>query len=127
MLQQHPGLYFAPSGKHRYGMFCAEDILEESIIEVCPILILGAADAAFIKEGHLLYEYYFEWSDEQIAIALGYGSLYNHDNHPNAAFDPDYEFEHIVFRAVTDIPAGEEILVDYHEGSPERKLWFEVK
>ena len=108
-------------------MFCTEEILKESIIEMCPLLILADEQAAFIKEGHILYEYYFEWSDSQLAIALGYGSLYNHDSHPNAVFDPDYAFEYIVFRAVTDIPAGEEILVDYHAGSPERKLWFEVQ
>jgi SET domain-containing protein len=127
MHQQHPGLYFAPSGKHRYGMFCSEDILKESIIEICPILLMAGEQAAFIKKGHILYEYYFEWSDDQMAIALGYGSLYNHDTHPNASFDPDYAFEHIVFRAIKDIPAGDEIVVDYHAGSPDEKLWFEVK
>lgn len=127
MLQQHPGLYFAPSGKHRYGMFCSEDILEQSVIEICPILILTGEQGAFIKEGHLLYDYYFEWSENQLAIALGYGSLYNHGMPPNAIFEPDYEMEYIIFRADKDIPAGDEIVVDYHAGSPEIHLWFEVK
>jgi hypothetical protein len=127
MHQQHPGLYFAPSGKHRYGMFCSEDILQESIIEICPIIRIASDQAVFIKKGHILYDYYFEWENDQLAIALGYGSLYNHDIRPNAAFDPDYAFEHIVFRAVMDIPTGAEIVVDYHEGNPDEKLWFEVK
>ncbi len=128
MLQQHPGLYYAPSGKHRYGMFCIEDIIQESIIEICPILILaGAEQTSLIKKGHLLYDYYFEWSHDQMAIALGYGSLYNHDGKPNAVFDPDYQYEYIVFRAIVDIPAGTEILVDYHAGNPKEKVWFDVK
>ena len=127
MLQQHPGLYFAPSEKHRYGMFCTEDIATESIIEICPILIIPPHESASIKKGHILYEYYFEWLDEQIAIAFGYGSLYNHDHSPNAVFDPDYPNEHIIFKAAMEIPAGSEILVDYHAGISKDKLWFVVK
>ncbi len=127
MLQQHPGLYFATSGKHRYGMFCANDIVKDSIIEICPILVIPQEQANGIKLGHILYEYYFEWINGKIAIALGYGSLYNHDNNPNAEFDPDYTNEHIIIKAATEILAGEEILVDYHAGSPEDKLWFDVK
>ncbi len=127
MLQQHPGLYFAPSGKHRIGMYCVEDIQQDSIIEICPILLITQDQVALIKQGHILYEYYFQWIDGQIALALGYGSLYNHSAEPNASFDPDYANEHIVFKAETEILSGTEILVDYHAGIPGSKLWFEAK
>ena len=56
MLQQHPGLYFAPSGKHRYGMFCTEDILADSVIEICPILVIPGEQAREIVRGYILYE-----------------------------------------------------------------------
>ena len=61
MLQQHPGLYFAPSGKHRYGMFCTEDIVSGSVIEICPIIIIPGEQARQIVRGYILYENYFEW------------------------------------------------------------------
>jgi SET domain-containing protein len=126
MLQQHPGLYFAPSGKHRYGMFCTEDISAGSVIEICPIIVLTAKEAIGIDRDHILYQYYFEWKGKRIALALGYGSLYNHAAKPNAFFEPDYEDEQILFKAAEDIPAGTEIVVDYHAGTPDVPLWFEV-
>ena len=127
MLQQHPGLYFAPSGKHRYGMFCTEDIHSGSVIEICPIIVIPGEQAREIVRGYVLYEYYFEWRKNSIAIALGYGSLYNHSDHPNAVFEPDYKNQHIIFKALKEIPAGQEILVDYHAGNPDEKVWFEIR
>lgn len=126
MLQQHPGLYYAPSGKHRYGMYCIEDIAEESLIELCPVILIPAEQTKEIIKGHILYEYYFEWKKKQFAIALGYGSLYNHSGSPNAFFQPDYRSEIIRFIASEFIPAGKEILVDYHAGNPDEKVWFDV-
>jgi len=126
MLQQHPGLYFAPSGKHRYGMYCTEDIQKDSVIEICPIIVIPGEQAREIIRSHVLYEYYFEWKKESIALALGYGSLYNHSSEPNAAFDADYPNQYIIFKALRAIPAGVEILVDYHAGNPDEKVWFEI-
>jgi len=126
MLQQHPGLYFAPSGKHRYGMFCTEDIAAGSVIEICPIIIIPADQAREIVRSHILYEYYFEWKKDSIAVALGYGSLYNHAENPNCEFQPDYKNQYIIFTATRDIPSGTEILVDYHAGNPHEKVWFDV-
>lgn len=65
-------------------MFCTEDILADSVIEICPILIIPGEQAREIVRGYILYEYYFEWKKDSIALALGYGSLYNHAATPNA-------------------------------------------
>ena len=127
MLQQHPGLYFAPSGKHRYGMFSTEDIQKDSVIEICPIRVIPGEQARQIVRGYILYEYYFEWKKDSIALALGNGSLYNHSPSPNAHFEADYKNQYIIFKAAVEIPAGTEILVDYHAGNPDEQVWFEVK
>lgn len=127
MIQQHPGLYYAPSGKHRYGMYCTEDIVRDSVIEICPIIVLPGEQAREIVRGYVLYEYYFEWKKDSIAIALGYGSLYNHSEHPNAIFEPDFKSQFIIFRSLMEIPAGHEIVVDYHAGNPDEKVWFEIR
>jgi len=126
MLQQHPGLYFAPSGKHRLGMYCTEDIASGSLIEICPVIIIPGEQARQIVRGYMLYEYYFEWKKDSIAIALGYGSLYNHSENPNAEFQPAYKDQFIHFTAIRDIPAGTEVLVDYHAGNPDEKVWFDI-
>jgi len=108
-------------------MFCIEEIGKESVIEICPILIIPGQQAREIVSGYVLYEYYFEWKKDSIALALGYGSLYNHSPVPNAFFEADYKNQYIIFRASEDIPAGTEILVDYHAGNPEEKVWFDIK
>ena len=126
MLQQHPGLYYAPSGRHRLGVYCLEEIQAGSVIEICPIILIPPDQAKEIVRGYILYDYYFEWKKEHIALALGYGSLYNHSSTPNAFFEPDYQRQLILFKAAIEIPAGQEILVDYHAGTPEEKVWFEV-
>jgi len=74
----------------------------------------------------LLYEYYYLWGEghDTCAIALGFGSLYNHSTHPNAEFIPDYSDDTIIFTALRDIAAGEEITVDYQAGAVVRALWF---
>lgn len=129
MKTQLPGLYIVPTEAKGRSVFCVRDILEGSIIEICPVIILNAADTEAIhKTG--LHDYYFVWDIEQntSAIALGYGSLYNHSENPNADFDILPETEEISFFALRDIPAGEEITIDYIASKDEGiKLWFEVK
>ena len=51
-----------------------------------------------------------------MAVALGYGSLYNHSYQPNARYD-DVGRLTKVFSALRDIEPGEEITVNYN-GKP---------
>ena len=61
------------------------------------------------------------------AIALGYGSLFNHSDTPNAEFNLDLDAENIHFLATEDIAAGIEITTNYRAGRPDQPLWFDVK
>ena len=75
-----------------------------------------------------LHDYYFlwGWEDNECAIALGYGSLYNHAYDPNARYLVDIDHDAIEIIARRDIPAGEEITVSYN-GDPEDQtpVWFD--
>src|SRR5687767_889523 len=57
-------------------------------IERPPVLVISADEAPIIRDTRLAH-YYFEWGDDckQAAIALGYGSLYNHSYTPNARYE----------------------------------------
>lgn len=125
MLQKTPGLYFAPSDIHGRGVFCAHPLSLGDVIEICPVIVLPGHEIDLLTHS-LLYEYYYAWGEnqEQCAIALGYGSLYNHSAHPNAEFTPDYNDDTLIFIAIRDIAAGEEITVDYQAGAVVRNLWF---
>lgn len=53
------------------------------------------------------------------AVALGLGSLFNHSTYDqNVSWNRDVEGQHIVYRALRDISAGEELCINYG------KLWF---
>jgi SET domain-containing protein len=127
MIQQHPGLYYASSGKHHRGVFCAQDIEAGSVIEICPVIVIPYPEARMIVRGHVLYDYYFDWQEKGVSIALGFGSLYNHSTKPNADFECEWENELIIFKAILKIEAGSEILIHYHAGVPEFDVWFEAK
>jgi hypothetical protein len=120
-----PTLYIAPSARGGRGVFTHEAIEPESIIEISPVIILPAADLEVIHHTHL-HDYYFFWEEGQCAIALGYGSLYNHATAPNADYRMNYDDQSISFFCVRAIKAGEEITVNYVAGGNERgELWFE--
>lgn len=125
---QNAAIYFAPSDVHGTGVFAAEPIAAEGVIEICPVLLFPKAQLAAMRQT-MLDDYYFDWGDdgEWFAVALGYGSLYNHAYEPNADYGMDFENKTIDIYALRDIAPGEEIFVNYN-GSPENrsKVWFEL-
>jgi uncharacterized protein len=125
-MQIHPDLYYAPSNLGGKGMFCNKNLGENEAIEIVPVLVLDHSDKLKIHETKL-HDYYFIWGEDEshCAIALGYGSLYNHSTDPNAHYEMDFENETIAFFAIKEILAGEEITINYH-GEPGQvgDLWF---
>lgn len=82
-------------------------------IEICPLLILPKEQFKYIKKTNLYY-YYFEYTKKRVAIALGYGSLYNHSYSPNARYIFDYKNNNLEIIAIKNIKKGEEILFNYN-------------
>jgi SET domain-containing protein len=121
-----PFLYLRPSPLGGRGVFTSEGIPAGSVVELAPVIVLSAAERGCIHQTHL-HDYYFVWGGEGAAIALGYGSLYNHGKPPNLHFACDYAFGQITFTAARPIRAGEELLIDYTEGEEREGLWFAVK
>lgn len=127
MSLQNAPIFCGPSDVHGKGVFAAGPIPEGGVIEVCPVLLFPKAQLAAMRQT-ILDDYYFDWGDDdsQYAIALGYGSLYNHAYEPNADYEMDFENETIDFYALRDIAPGEEIFVNYNGAPGNRsKVWFE--
>ncbi|MDX1407104.1 MAG: SET domain-containing protein-lysine N-methyltransferase [Saprospiraceae bacterium] len=125
-LQHVPGLYYGPSEIHGRGVFCAVDVQAGDVLEICPVVVLDLDENQWLQRSRL-FEYYFIWAGGKPAITLGFGSLYNHAEAPNADFIPDYGSDLIVFVALEMIPAGKEITIDYQAGAKKRELWFVPK
>ena len=128
-MQRLPFIYFNDSPKGGRGVFTSDFIPIGTLIEICPVIVISEKDLPIIHETHL-HDYYFLWSDDgkEAAIALGFGSLYNHAYRPNAEYITNRENKSIDVFAIEDILAGAEITFNYN-GSPfdEEKLWFDAK
>ncbi|MGE3819259.1 MAG: SET domain-containing protein [Isosphaeraceae bacterium] len=111
-------------GKGR-GVFARRAIRKGDVIERVPVLVLAVdqiKDAAVWGE---VANYVFQWGEGTVALALGYGSLYNHSYRPNARYDDGARQK--VFTALRDVAAGEEITINYN-GDPDdpEPVGFEV-
>ena len=91
------------------GVWALEPIVDNEIIEECPVLIASKEDVADTP----MIDYVFKIGDNRYALALGSGSLYNHRNQPNARWHFDEDKQRLVFRAARAIEPGEEIFVSY--------------
>ena len=105
---------FRSSPVHGLGVFAIKKILKGEVIEKAPVLSLP------IEKGEstpLFIDYRFNWPSgsecEEQVITLGYGSLYNHSNTPNAYWYSVYDERVFLFIAAKDIEVGEEIFIYY--------------
>jgi uncharacterized protein len=100
------------------GVFAREAIAEGETIEVCPLMSLGKTPGH--KNQDPFFNYRFAYpregrhnGNEDMVVAWGYGSLYNHSNTPNADWldiENDIAFK---FIAIKSIQPEEEICINY--------------
>lgn len=108
------------------GVFAIEDIEENTLIEVSPVIVLTEKDTKLIHKTHL-HDYYFSWQDDQksSAIALGYVSLYNHKVDSNCYYETYFEDKVIKIISRKKIEKGEELTINYNFDSLSKdKTWF---
>ena len=113
------------AGKGR-GVFCFDPIGRGETIETCRLILVDTEASPGMLHSEL-FNYVFRYGSdpEVLALALGYGSLYNHATDSNAEFHFDRQRECIVFTALADIPAGCEICINYAgEQGKEYDDWF---
>ena len=104
------------------------------IIEQCPVICISETDQLQALQGTILNEFVYPWTgfqpeaaavghmlrgvtrDMSRVIALGYGSLYNHSDDPNAIWEPDHKNWNLIIRAYRDIQPNDPIEVSYWQG-----------
>ena len=125
-MQRLASLYIAETTNRGRGVFTAEALHAGDVIEVCPVIIIPKENCpSSTKLYYTITIFCGAKKLDDCAIALGYGSLYNHELHPNANFILDLENLTIDIEAIRDIEAGEEITLNYHgEPGDESELWF---
>src|SRR6185295_1572820 len=119
--------YFPGKGR---GVVARRLFSAGELIERPPVIVISADEAPLIRDTRLAH-YYFEWGEDcrQAAIALGYGSLYNHSYAPNARYEFREDEDCLEFIALRDIEPGEEITINYNNLGPSaaKPLKFEAR
>jgi len=111
-------------GKGR-GVFARERIGKGEIIERVPVVVAPLSDFAGGLNCPVMSRYFYIWNDDEVAITLGYGSLYNHSFRSNAKYKHGKMV--MTYVAVRDIEEGEEITINYNGNSKDRTpMYFDV-
>ncbi len=122
-----PGLYIVEDEAKGRCVHTSENLYVGDLIEICPIIKIPQGQFHYLDKT-IFYNYYFLWEEEGMegCLALGYGSLYNHDKFPNASVIMDYEDGTIKIEAFKKMNSGDEITIDYTGGTKDIvKLWFD--
>ena len=110
----NPKVKVKKSPIHGWGVFATEDIKASEVIEICPVLFLPTRRG---ETNYTLIDYSFQWPKTihwtNFVVALGFGSLYNHSNNPNADWTNDVEEKIFIFFSTKPIKKGEEIFIYY--------------
>lgn len=125
----HQSLYIELTEKKGKGVFTADAIPEDVVIELSPVIVMKKEDRAHLDKT-LLHDYIFEWGAEKdkCCMALGFIPIYNHSYKSNCEYFMDFEEETIFVKTVRAIKKGEELTINYNgDWNDETKVWFEVE
>lgn len=98
-------------GKGR-GVIAAKDFKKGAIIERSPVIVIPSHESKYILQT-ILINYCFIWGHNELAIALGFGSLFNHSYYPNAVYFSRIKDMCIEFYALDNIQKDQEIMINY--------------
>lgn len=119
------GVRVGPTEKKGRGVFATRAITKDELVEAAPVIVMPARDQNLLHAS-LLNDYVYEWRDS-IAVALGYGSLYNHSWDPNLEYRKRHAEALIEYVALRDVAEGEELTINYSSSRPDRgDLWTDL-
>jgi SET domain-containing protein len=129
-----PGVYVKDTGTPKgRGVFAARPFRAGEMVEECPVILFRKPYGVLHKE---LKTIVFHWpvpegGAETQALALGYGSLYNHANPSNLRYETDREALVLRLIAVSSIEPGEELTINYNADggahASDEDWWFDEK
>lgn len=105
------------------GLFATEDIKSQTVVESSPVIVLPTSEWEAHGRHTIMNHYAFVWRDSKppsMALALGLGSIFNHNNDPNVGWICDFHTRTIRYITLRDVKKGEELCISYG-----RELWFE--
>lgn len=127
-----PDVYVKDTGTVKgRGAFAQRDFAAGEIVEECPVIILLRP---YEQLPLRLKTMVFNWGNLAKtspchALALGFGSMYNHDNPASLRYEADTENDAMRYIAARAIKEDEELTINYNASSggheSEEDTWFQ--
>ena len=126
-----PSVYVRETGTAKgRGAYASRRFTAGEVVEECPVILFSGS---FASVPEAVRQVLFNWghlanTESMHCLALGYGSLYNHENPSNMRYEADEQRKVLRFVAMRDIAVDEELTVNYnavgggHES--ESDTWF---
>jgi uncharacterized protein len=134
MALKPPNIYVKDTGTQKgRGVFAARAFSAGEVVEECPVVLLRKPYEVLHKELKTMVFYWEvpEGSAATQALALGYGSLYNHANPACLRYEMDSEALLLRLIADRDIEPDEELTINYNADGgaavSDDEWWFEEK
>jgi hypothetical protein len=107
------------------GVCSTLPVRRREVVEVSPVIVFTRTEWKSIR-GTRLEEYVFAWgrNGRARALPLGLGGMFNHSDEPNVDYWLSHRRQCITFRALRDVPAGEQLTIDYGWTARDRRRWF---
>ena len=110
------------------GVFTVEAIEEGTVVEIAPVIVFSAEERTCLEKTGL-YNYIFEWGEDNTGccVALGWVSIYNHAGPANCEYVMNFEDCQMAIIARQDLAANEELTINYStDWNDSKPVWFEA-
>ena len=97
------------AGAKGRGVFATEDIPANTEILRNPTILINYDQC----ENNILKDYVFAYSEKQVAICFGMGSMFNHSANESVDYQITEDGSEVVFTTTKDIEEGEELFINY--------------
>jgi SET domain-containing protein len=109
-----------------WGVFTHQNIKAGCIIEISPVIVMTHAEKELLDQTQL-FNYLFDWNENNCCMAMGLIPIYNHASPSNCEYFQDYEDATMFIKTVRPIRAEEELTINYNgDWDSQKKVWFEV-
>jgi uncharacterized protein len=111
------------------GVFAGRRFAKGEIVEIAPVIVFNACELPRIL-ANVVYHWEQQTKEPKTrAIALGYGSMYNHDNPSSLSYTANAKERVICYTAARDIARDEELTINYSAARGQcdaaEDQWFE--
>ena len=123
-----PYLFVDKTDSMGRGVYTAETIAPDTVVEVSPVIVMSADDRTYLDKT-ALHDYIFEWGalKDKCCMALGLVPIYNHSYSSNCEYFMNYEEDVILVKTVRLIEKGEELTINYNgDWDDKTKIWFDA-